>query len=116
MPFQKLLLVLLLVCATAGIVRAQDAGWPRTFTKPAGTLVLYQPQVDDWKQFSQLDARSAFSLTPTGGKEHNQNRRQCQLAALPGHRQRELLPVQQQRLDDILEPRWDLDSDSEAAQ
>ena len=37
-------------------------------TKPGGMLVLYQPQVDDWKHFKQVDARLAFTITPTGGK------------------------------------------------
>ncbi|MFZ0312172.1 MAG: hypothetical protein WAL85_05650 [Candidatus Korobacteraceae bacterium] len=48
---------------------AQDPGaWPRQITKPGGTIVLYQPQVDDWENYQQVDARMAFSLTPTGGK------------------------------------------------
>ena len=33
-------------------------------------MVLYQPQVDDWKEYQQVDARMAFTLTPTGGKSH----------------------------------------------
>ena len=49
---------------------SQDTGWPRTFNRPGGKLVLYQPQIDDWKKYTVLDARSAFALTPTGGKEH----------------------------------------------
>ena len=31
--------------------------------------VVYQPQVDDWKNFRELDWRMAFSLTPAGGQE-----------------------------------------------
>ena len=49
---------------------AQDPGWPRQITKPSGKLVYYQPQVDDWKSFQTLDARLAFTITPTGGKMH----------------------------------------------
>ncbi len=49
---------------------AQDPGWPRQITKPGGTLVLYQPQVDDWKDYKEVDARMAFTLTPAGGKSH----------------------------------------------
>lgn len=60
--------VLVLTLGTAAT--AQTPGWPRTITKPDGTLVLYQPQVDDWKSFQLVDARMAFALTPTGGKEH----------------------------------------------
>ncbi len=60
------LLILFLPAATW----AQQMEWPRTLTKPGGTLVLYQPQVDDWKDYKQVDARMAFTLTPTGGKSH----------------------------------------------
>ena len=49
---------------------AQDPGWPRTITKPGGKLVLYQPQVDSWTNYQQVNARMAFTLTPTGGKSH----------------------------------------------
>ena len=38
--------------------------------QPGGTLVLYQPQVDDWKNYQEVDARMAFTITPTGGKQH----------------------------------------------
>lgn len=48
---------------------AADPGWPRQRTSAQGTLVYYQPQVDEWKDFKQLDFRMAFSLTPKGGKE-----------------------------------------------
>ena len=48
----------------------EDPGWPREITNQGGdTLVLYQPQVDDWKNFRELDWRMAFSLTPAGGQE-----------------------------------------------
>ncbi len=46
-----------------------DPGWPRQRTNEQGSLVYYQPQVDDWKDFKQLDFRMAFSLTPKGQKE-----------------------------------------------
>ena len=62
-----LFLILLL---SAVLSPAQDQGWPRQMTKPGGTIILYQPQVDDWKNYQQVDARMAFSVTPTGGKSH----------------------------------------------
>ena len=64
--FLLFVLTLLFVAVTA----AQDQGWPRTITKPGGTVVLYQPQVDSWNNYQQVDARMAFTLTPTGGKSH----------------------------------------------
>jgi hypothetical protein len=47
----------------------QDPGWPRKLGKPGGTVLLYQPQVDDWQGFTDIKWRSAFQLTPNGGKQ-----------------------------------------------
>ncbi|HTG17096.1 MAG TPA: hypothetical protein VK747_17735, partial [Blastocatellia bacterium] len=57
-----LALILMNVCF------AQDPGWPRQKSSPAGKLVYYQPQVDEWADFKRLNFRMAFSFTPTGGK------------------------------------------------
>src|SRR5450432_1356517 len=46
-----------------------EAGWPRQRSNEKGTLIFYQPQVDSWTNFKDLDFRMAFSLTPKGGKE-----------------------------------------------
>ena len=48
---------------------AQDPGWPRKLDKPGGTGIVYQPQVDEWKDFTRITWRQAFQLTPTGGKQ-----------------------------------------------
>ncbi len=48
---------------------AQDPGWPRQITKPGGVFVYYQPQVDDWKDFTDLTWRMAFTFTPVNGKQ-----------------------------------------------
>ena len=48
---------------------AQDPGWPRKNVQPQGTVISYQPQVDDWKDFRDITWRQAFQLTPTGGKQ-----------------------------------------------
>ena len=58
-----LVLVFVSCCA------AQDPGWPRQKSSPAGRLIYYQPQVDEWSNYKDLDFRMAFSLTPTGGKQ-----------------------------------------------
>ena len=47
---------------------AQDPGWPRKHVLPGGTLISYQPQVDEWKDHSKVTWRQAFQLTPTNGK------------------------------------------------
>ncbi len=55
------------LCVSVG--RAEDPGWPRRVTAPQGTLITYQPQVDDWQNFRDLNFRMALSIKPTGGKE-----------------------------------------------
>lgn len=57
------------VLIAPSLCHAEGPGWPRTIVKPGGKLVLYQPQVDDWKSFQVVDARMAFTVTPTGGKQ-----------------------------------------------
>ena len=46
-----------------------DPGWPREKYSNGTRLIIYQPQVDDWKNFQELSWRMAVSLTPKGGKE-----------------------------------------------
>jgi len=58
-----------LVLSWSALALAQDPGWPRTNVQPGGTLVSYQPQVDDWENFTNITWRQAFQLTPTGGKQ-----------------------------------------------
>ena len=62
--------ILLLLCLLTTLGRSEDQGWPRQISKPAGKVVLYQPQVDDWKNFQLVDARMAFTITPTGKQTH----------------------------------------------
>src|SRR5204863_1787988 len=46
-----------------------DPGWPREQYQNGTRLIIYQPQVDDWKNFQDLSWRMAVSLTPKSGKE-----------------------------------------------
>jgi hypothetical protein len=57
------------VAAKSEADNSADPGWPRQVVNEQGRLVYYQPQVDDWKNFKQLDFRAAFALTPKGQKE-----------------------------------------------
>jgi len=52
--------------ATSG---STDPGWPREKYSNGSRLIIYQPQVDDWKNFQELTWRVAVSLTPKGGKD-----------------------------------------------
>jgi hypothetical protein len=56
----------LMVLAPAS--KSQEPPWPQQVTRNGSTLVTYQPQVDDWKNYTDLDWRAAFSITPPGGK------------------------------------------------
>jgi hypothetical protein len=72
MRYTKLWLKILftILISTAPLfVRAQDPGWPRQIVKPGGTLIIYQPQVDDWNNFTDIKWRQAFQLTPVGAKQ-----------------------------------------------
>jgi hypothetical protein len=43
-----------------------DPGWPREHARGGNRLLVYQPPVDDWKNFHDLTGRMAVSLTPKG--------------------------------------------------
>src|SRR6187551_1012235 len=45
-----------------------DSSWPREKYSNGTRLIIYQPQVDDWKNFQDLSWRMAVSLTPKTGK------------------------------------------------
>src|SRR5207249_1645561 len=55
--------------AASGADQSTDPGWPREKYSNGNRLIIYQPQVDDWKNFQELTWRMAVSLTPKGGKE-----------------------------------------------
>src|SRR6201982_1724345 len=44
------------------------SSWPREKYQNGTRLIIYQPQVDDWKNFQDLSWRMAVSLTPKTGK------------------------------------------------
>jgi hypothetical protein len=47
---------------------ANNSSWPREKYQNGTRLIIYQPQVDDWKNFQDLSWRMAVSLTPSSGK------------------------------------------------
>ena len=54
---------------TAGSSQSGNSSWPREKYSNGTRLIIYQPQVDDWKNFQDLSWRMAISLTPKTGKE-----------------------------------------------
>jgi hypothetical protein len=63
-PFEKAA-----AASTSGSDQSGDSAWPREKYSKGTRLIIYQPQVDDWKDFQQLTWRMAVSLTPKNGKE-----------------------------------------------
>jgi hypothetical protein len=53
---------------TAQQPAAATEDWPRQITKGGNRLTYYQPQVDSWTDYRQLDGRVAVVLTPAGGE------------------------------------------------
>src|SRR5216117_169036 len=63
-PFEKA------AAASASISdQSTDSSWPGEKYSNGTRLIIYQPQIDDWKNFQDLSWRMAISLTPKGGKE-----------------------------------------------
>src|SRR6476660_965682 len=54
--------------STTGSGQSGDSSWPREKYSNGTRLIIYQPQVDDWKNFQDLSWRMAVSLTPKTGK------------------------------------------------
>jgi hypothetical protein len=66
---KKQMYILILAMTSSFISFAQDPGWPRQLTSNGSILVLYAPQVEDWPNYTTLNFRMAFSLTPYQQKE-----------------------------------------------
>ncbi len=54
--------------ANSASEQSGDSSWPREKYSNGTRLIIYQPQVDDWKDFQDLSWRMAISLTPKSGK------------------------------------------------
>src|SRR5262245_327492 len=54
--------------SAAGSGQSNDSSWPRERFQNGNRLIVYQPQIDDWKNFQDLSWRMAVSLTPKSGK------------------------------------------------
>jgi hypothetical protein len=64
----RYVIVVLLICSLTCPTFAQDPGWPREKSNAEGSIIYYQPQLDEWKDFKQLEARMAVSIRPKGGQ------------------------------------------------
>jgi hypothetical protein len=57
----------LLLAAHLAAAMAQDPGWPRELKLERARMTYYEPQVDSWKKFSDLEFRFALELKPADG-------------------------------------------------
>lgn len=62
------LVVLLLASGSSGTSRAADSKWPKRFVAPEASVILYQPQLESFKD-DKLTARAAVSVQKKGAKE-----------------------------------------------
>ena len=62
----RIAIACVLLRCVMGACFAQDVGWPREKSNASGTLIYYQPQLDEWKSFRQLEARMAVSIKAAG--------------------------------------------------
>ena len=46
-----------------------SVSFPHAVTGEAGTVVVYTPQIDTWKNFESIEARVAVAVTPAGEEE-----------------------------------------------
>jgi hypothetical protein len=49
-------------------VSTSEENWPRQITSGGNRLTYYQPQIDSWADYRQLDGRAAVVLTPVAGE------------------------------------------------
>jgi hypothetical protein len=49
--------------------KAQDSGWPRSFETGDYSIILHQPQVDEWPNFERITFRAAFSIAKKGQED-----------------------------------------------
>ena len=55
--------------ATEGQAQAPDPTWPHTYSGPAATIIVYEPQVISWPDHATLNARAAISVQDKGSKK-----------------------------------------------
>ncbi len=63
-----LLVLFALLCpvSEAQTPKPVDPGWPRSFSKDGTTILLHQPQIDSWKNYTTMRFRCALEITLQG--------------------------------------------------
>ncbi len=63
----RIAVIITMLCA-ADLILAEEVGWPRQIDVPEAKIVMYQPQLETFKD-NKLTARAAVSVTKTGETE-----------------------------------------------
>ena len=87
----SVVLALLASPARAQSSAPADQGWPRVFTQGDQKVVLYQPQIDSWKDFQQVQFRMAAAVTPGGASQPGYGIVQVQATTTVDHGSRTVL-------------------------
>lgn len=74
MKTNQLLILVGIACGMVAWVQgqtdqAQDPGWPRAFETSDYSIILHQPQVDEWPNFERITFRAAFSIAKKGQED-----------------------------------------------
>jgi len=65
----KAVLLFIFIVRLCSPLFAQEPGWPREITQDRTRMTYYEPQVDEWKNFTDLDFRLAIQLTPPDAQQ-----------------------------------------------
>ena len=63
------MLCLCLLLVGSGAVAANEPSWPQEITVDGNRIVIHQPQMDEWRNYTRLKARMVVEITPSGARE-----------------------------------------------
>jgi hypothetical protein len=88
----------------------EDSGWPRVFEANGNQLVVYQPQVDFWKDYQNLHFRCAIAVKTAASKKETLGVAEVEAETVTNHTARVVAVMPKKR-----ELRFPNTSDKEAA-
>ncbi len=56
----------LTICSAGAGAEVEDPGWPRLYTHAGHRVMVYQPQIESWENWTNLSARAVVAVTPVG--------------------------------------------------
>jgi len=74
-----------------------DPGWPRVFQKNGNELIIYQPQVDFWKDHKDIGFRCAIAVKTAGSKEEKYGVAQIEAETVIDNEDRSVLVTPKKR-------------------